>query len=144
MDYSQKCLEECKKIHEEEPYFCNKACKFDPDLNWIFLGFDKEGSAYFYYVEKVEQPYIFLKEKVVRMWVKKIFSNEAKQKHPEFQGVDYQIMLEKINCTDKTFEIVKTINYASDGSVIKESWRSKWDYIVPGSMERQLWWEVCM
>jgi len=153
MDY-EKCLEECKEIHKKEPNFCKRVC--EPDVYWTFLCFDEKGSAYFYHVEEVVQSYIFPKEKIVTMWVKKIFSNKDKLKYiklgPKYKKIDYEITLYKIDCAEKKYKLLKTVIYASDGSVIKEvsapkwetEWMLKWDYIVPGSMERKLLIKVCM
>jgi len=88
----------CEATCLEESNFCERVCKFDPHLNWIFLGFDMQGNAQFYYVENVDQ-------NIAKVWVKRIFSNKGKQKYikmdPKYKKIDQLITLCEIDCAEK-------------------------------------------
>jgi len=146
------CKEECKILNS--PRFCKRICEkeiFDP--RWKFLDFDTLGAAYFYDSES-----IVVSGNIVKVWVKQIYSERNKQYYIKlriqkklnvkgYKNLDYTLDLFKIDCLEKKFQILETIDYASDGSILESvdipEFLSEWSSITPDSVGEGLFKKVC-
>jgi len=145
-DYFCSSYFKCKATCKGEPNFCKRACEFDPNFNWIFLNFDEEGSARFYYMED-EYQNIF-DQKIVKVWEKVILSNKTKQRAiknlgPKYKKADYGVALWEINCVEKKMRRLQAIVYTLADSVIEKTGPREWNYVPPGTIQRELLEEVC-
>jgi hypothetical protein len=146
------CKEVCKTYNS--PGFCKRICEkeiFDP--RWKFLDFDTLGAAHFYDSES-----IVVSGNIVKVWVKQIYSERNKQyyiklriqkklKVKGYKNLDHTLDLFKIDCFEKKFQILETIDYASDGSILESvdipEFLSEWSSITLDSVGEGLFKKVC-
>ena len=91
-------------------------------------------------------------DNIVKVWVKLIFTERGKQDcikryGEKYKNLDHALGLFKIDCTKRKVQILSSIYYASDGSVINsynypES-STEWYPIPPESGEEYLFKRVC-
>jgi hypothetical protein len=89
---------------------------FDP--RWKFVDLSEGGSAYFY-----DSKSIFLFDGIVKVWGKIIYSEKEKQnlikeKGTKYKKLDHALILYKIDCSKRRYQILEGISYASDGSIL--------------------------
>lgn len=143
----EKIIKVCKKYCRiyNSPKFCKRICEveiFDP--RWVFLSFDSSGSAYFY-----DSKSLFTSDNIVKVWAKIIYSEREKQQDfgRKYENLDYTLNLLKIDCTKKNFQVLSTIHYASDGSIIDSydlpEILAEWGPIAPDSIGEVLFKKVC-
>jgi hypothetical protein len=146
------CKEKCKTYNS--PGVCKRICEkeiFDP--RWRIFSFDSFGSAHFYDSES-----IVVSGNIVKVWKKMIYSERGKQYYIKwriqdklnvkgYKNLDYSLDLFKIDCFEKKLQILETIDYASDGSILESvdipEFLAEWSSITPGSVEEGLYEEVC-
>jgi hypothetical protein len=150
----EKAIETCKDWCKtyNGPEFCKRICEKEIfDLRWEFLDFDILGSALFYDPESV-----FTSDGIVKVWVKQIYSEKDKQDFikglsvksiKRYKNLDYSLYLIKIDCSERKFQMLEAIGYASDGSVLGieniPEFLAKWISIPPDSGIERLFEEVC-
>jgi hypothetical protein len=146
------CKEGCKTYNS--PGFCKRICEKEIfDLRWKFLDLDSLGSAHFYDSES-----IVVSGNIVKVWKKLIYSERGKQYYIKwriqkklnvkgYKNLDYTLDLFKIDCFKKKFQILETIDYASDGSILESvnfpEFLSEWSSILPDSVGEGLFKKVC-
>ncbi|MBO8144204.1 MAG: hypothetical protein H0Z16_06455 [Thermodesulfobacterium sp.] len=140
------CKEYCRIYNS--PKFCKRICEVEiSDPRWIFLGFDSSGSARFY-----DSKSLSTSDNIVKVWVKIIYSERAKQEYikekgRKYENLDLSLDLLEIDCTKKIFQILSFIYYASDGSVIDSydypEFLADWNPIPPDSMIEALFKKIC-
>jgi hypothetical protein len=146
------CKEECKTYNS--PGFCKRICEkeiFDP--RWKFLGFDSFGSAHFYDSES-----IVVSGNIVKVWGKETFSERGKQNFIKrriqeklnvkgYENLDHLLVLIKIDCSERRFQMLEGIYYVLDGSILDHvdipEFLAKWFSISPNSVMEDLFKEVC-
>jgi len=131
------CKEYCRIYNS--PKFCKRICEVEiSDPRWIFLGFNRSGSVWFYDPESLS-----VSNNIVKVWVKEICSERDKQQYikevgKKYENLDHSLDLFKIDCTKRIFQILSTIYYALDGSIIDSydypEFLTKWSPIPPNSM----------
>ena len=143
----EKTIKYCKKVCEidNDLEFCKRICEIEiVNPRWIFLGFDNFGSAFFY-----DSKSLSTSHKIVKVWVKIIYSEREKQQYfgRKYENLDYRLNLLKINCTEKNYQILSTIYYTSDGSIIKSynysELLAELNPIIPDSAGEVLFKKVC-
>jgi hypothetical protein len=150
---SRNCEESCREFNSSK--FCKRICEneiFDP--KWKFLGFDKLGTAVFFYIEDTNQ-------NIVKVWEKGIYSERGKQSYIKYriqnklnvigyENFDYNLTLYKIDCFKKRYQTLEFIDYASDGLILDDvnvpeflADLSEWSSILPDSVIEGLFKKVC-
>jgi hypothetical protein len=146
------CKEVCKTYNS--PGFCKRICEkeiFDP--RWKIFSFSSSGSAWFYDSES-----IVVSGNIVKVWEKQIHSERSKQNYikskiqkklnvKRYENLDYTLDLLKIDCFKKKYQILESIDYASDGSVLDSidipEFLAEWSSIPPDSVIEGLFEKVC-
>ncbi|MBI5967411.1 MAG: hypothetical protein HY882_06105 [Deltaproteobacteria bacterium] len=86
---------------------------------------------------------------IVRVWTKTVYSRNGTIrlviKHgSRYENLSHSVRLWEINCVDKTYRFLSLQNYSQDGVVLfSEEVKKEWDFIVPDSMDENLYKEVC-
>jgi len=142
----RKCKETCGKYNS--PKFCKRICEIEiSNPRWKLYRFGTLGSAYFYDLESISTSH-----NIVKVWEKIIFSERDKQhqikKYGEkYENLDQTLNLLKIDCSEKRFQILVGVDYASDGSIIYRGeipeYLAEWYSIPPDSIIEKLFEEVC-
>jgi hypothetical protein len=142
----KECKNTCSALND--PNFCSRICEKEIlNPRWKFYGFDEFGSAWFYDLESISTSY-----DIVSVWIKKIYSEEARQKEIKESGerykeLDYSLGFSKIDCSKRRGQPLGIIVYAFDGSIINQieipESSNIWQPIPPDSMMEKLFKEVC-
>jgi len=86
---------------------------------------------------------------IVRVWTKTVYSRNGMLRlvirHGSlYENLSHSVRLWEINCADKTYRFLSMQNYSQDGVVLfSEEVKKEWDFIVPDSMDENLYKEVC-
>jgi len=99
----------------------------------------------FYDTESITHP----SKSIVRVWTKIVYSRNGMirlviRHGSRYENLSHSVRLWEINCVDKTYRFLSMQNYSQEGVVLfSEEGKKDWDFIVPDSMDENLYKEVC-
>lgn len=99
-----------------------------------------EYSIWFYDAESI----IRLPKNIVRVWVKMTYTDKV----PKGPGIKYQeyrsLSLHELDCQEKKVRILSYCTFYEDGTVrVQEYDDTKWSYIIPDTVDMNLYKSVC-
>ncbi len=111
--------------------------------DWKHIGETPKASYYYDAEDMVRQ------EKVVRVWVRAVYSPEGRRMEAEKLGTDISNMtdsraLEEINCRDKEYRVVAVVVYTMEEKVVISDFKERGlDFILPVSIWEGLYKTLC-
>ena len=126
--------------------------EFPKSVKWTHYN-ENEDAHYFYDTENIR----WVSKHIVRVWtsmeytekgitninetVRKEYGDKFKNKYSK---IAFGIRLSEINCKEKMYRRLRAIAFANDGNIIEDDKsKSKWKFILPGSVFESLYEEVC-
>ena len=126
--------------------------EFPKSVKWTHYN-ENEDAHYFYDTENIR----WVSKHIVRVWtsmeytkkgitninetVRKEYGDKFKNKYSK---IAFGIRLSEINCKEKMYRRLRAIAFANDGNIIEDDKsKSKWRFILPGSVFESLYEEVC-
>jgi hypothetical protein len=95
---------------------------------------------------------MFISDGIIKVWEKTIYSEKEKQDiikelGAEYKKLDQSLILYKIDCFERRYQILEGIYYALDGSILDSEnfseFPAEWYSISPGSIGERLFKKVC-
>ncbi len=111
--------------------------------DWKYIGETPKASYYYDAEDMVRQ------EKVVRVWVRAVYSPEGRRMEAEKLGGDIRNLtdsgaLEEINCRDKDYRAVAVVVYTMEKKVVISDFKERGlDFILPDSIWEGLYKTLC-
>ncbi len=126
--------------------------EFPKSVKWKQYN-ENEDAYYFYDTENIR----WVSKYMVRVWTSVEYTekgrthiNETARKEygdklkNKYSKIGFGIGLSEISCKEKMYRRLRAIAFASDGNIIEDDERkSKWRFILPGSVFESLCEEVC-
>ncbi len=112
--------------------------------DWRYLGKNEQGKS-FYDTESITRPF----KNVVRVLARWEYNQNGvseivKKLGKKYEGINYTISVEEINCSDKKKRILSLTDYSKEGKIIFSSSNgSEWENIIPGTYFESLYKAVC-
>jgi len=126
--------------------------KFPQSVKWTHYN-ENEDAHYFYDTENIR----WVSKHIVRVWTSMEYTEKgitninetARKEHSDkfknkYSKIAFGIGLSEINCKEKMYRRLRAIAFANDGNIIEDDKsKSKWRFILPGSVFESLYEEVC-
>jgi hypothetical protein len=126
--------------------------EFPKSVKWTHYN-ENEDAHYFYDTENMR----WVSKDIVRVWTSMEYTekgianiNETVRKEDgdkagkKYSKIAFGIRLSEINCQEKMYRRLRAIAFANDGNIIEDDEsKSKWKFILPGSVFESLYEEVC-
>ena len=126
--------------------------KFPQSVKWKYYN-ENEDAHYFYDTKNIT----WVSKHIVGVWTSIEYTEKgitninetARQEHSgkfknKYRKIAFAIGLSEINCEEKMYRRLRAIAFANDGNIIEDDKsKSKWRFILPGSVFESLYEEVC-
>ncbi len=126
--------------------------EFPKSVKWKHYN-ENEDAHYFYDTENIR----LISKYIVRVWTSVEYTEKGrtninetarKERSDKFKNkygkIAFGINLSEINCKEKMYRRLRAIAFANDGNIIEDDKsKSKWRFILPGSVFESLSEEVC-
>lgn len=126
--------------------------EFPKSVKWTHYN-ENEDAHYFYDTENIR----WVSKHIVRVWTSMEYTEKgitninetARKEHSDkfknkYSKIAFGIGLSEINCKEKMYRRLRAIAFANDGNIIEDDEsKSKWRFILPGSVFESLYEKVC-
>ena len=126
--------------------------KFPESVKWKHYN-ENEDAHYYYDTEHIR----WVSEYIVSVWTSMEYTEKgitniketARKEHSDkfknkYSKIAFGIGLSEINCKEQMYRRLRAIAFASDGNIIEDDEsKSKWRFILPGSVFESLYEKVC-
>jgi hypothetical protein len=126
--------------------------EFPKSVKWKHYN-ENEDSHYFYDTENIRR----VSKYIVRVWTSMEYTEKgithinetARKEHGDkfknkYSKIAFGIGLSEVNCKEKMYRGLRAIAFANDGNIIEDDEsKSKWRFILPGSVFESLYEELC-
>lgn len=112
--------------------------------DWKLYSFNDKGKNY-YDAQSITRA----SKNIVRVWVKWNYTEKGvmdivEKMGKEFKKLEYSIILNEINCAEKTTRFL-SLNYFDNNRevIVSGSYTTEWTFIVPDTIDESLYKEIC-